>query len=73
MENATKALLIAAAVLIVILLIAFGMRIFSSSSDVSTQATQTGEAISNQTRAAAGAASSAITQSTSGLITSTNS
>ena len=73
MENATKALLIAAAVLIVILLIAFGMRIFSSSSDVSTQATQTGEAISNQTSAAAGAASSAITQSTSGLITSTNS
>ena len=32
MENASKALLIAAAVLIVILLIAFGMRIFNSTS-----------------------------------------
>ena len=32
MENASKALLIAAAVLIVILLIAFGMRIFNSAS-----------------------------------------
>ena len=53
MENATKALLIAAAVLIVILLIAFGMRIFSSSSDVSGQATQTGQQISEQTQTAA--------------------
>lgn len=32
MENASKALLIAAAVLIVILLIAFGMRIFNTAS-----------------------------------------
>ena len=32
MENATKALLTAAVVLIVILLIAFGMRIFNSAS-----------------------------------------
>lgn len=32
MENASKALLIAAAVLIVVLLVAFGMRIFNSSS-----------------------------------------
>lgn len=38
MENATKALLIAAAVLIVILLIAFGMRIFNSTSDVGSRA-----------------------------------
>lgn len=41
MENATKALLIAAAVLIVILLIAFGMRIFNSTGDASTQAQST--------------------------------
>lgn len=33
MENASKALLIAAAVLIVILLIAFGMRIFNTASN----------------------------------------
>lgn len=38
MENASKALLIAAAVLIVILLIAFGMRIFNSTGDTSGQA-----------------------------------
>ena len=33
MENASKALLIAAAVLIVVLLIAFGMGIFNSATD----------------------------------------
>lgn len=38
MENASKALLIAAAVLIVILLIAFGMRILNSTGDTSGQA-----------------------------------
>ena len=38
MENASKALLIAAAVLIVILIIAFGMRIFNSTGDTSGQA-----------------------------------
>ncbi len=32
MENASKALLIAAAVLIVILLVAFGMRVFNTAS-----------------------------------------
>ena len=37
MENATKALLIAAGVLIVILLIAFGMSIFNSTGDTSGQ------------------------------------
>ena len=43
MENASKALLIAAAVLIVILLIAFGMQIFNSASntgDASEAATE---------------------------------
>ena len=38
MENASKALLIAAAVLIVILLIGFGMRILNSAGDSSGQA-----------------------------------
>lgn len=60
MENATKALLIAAAVLIVILLIAFGMRIFNSTADVSGQATQTGQALSNQAGVASNAAVNAI-------------
>lgn len=62
MENASKALLIAAAVLIVILLIAFGMRIFNSTGDASSQATDTGKAISNQTSAAANSAQSALQQ-----------
>ena len=61
MENASKALLIAAAVLIVILIIAFGMRIFNSTSDVSGQADSTGKALSNQAGLAQNAASSAIT------------
>ena len=56
MENATKALLIAAAVLIVILLIAFGMKIFNSTSNVSGQATSTGKALGNQAAAAANSA-----------------
>lgn len=60
MENATKALLIAAAVLIVILLIAFGMRIFNSTSDVSGQAQDTGKKISNQTSQAASTANNAL-------------
>ena len=67
MENASKALLIAAAVLIVILLIAFGMRIFTSTSDVSGQATSTGAQLSNQTNAAAGSAQNAL-QGLSGWI-----
>ena len=37
MENASKALLIAASVLIVILLIAFGMKIFNSTSGTGEQ------------------------------------
>ncbi len=60
MENATKALLIAAAVLIVILLIAFGMRIFTSTSDVSGQADQTGKQLSTQTNSASTAANEAL-------------
>lgn len=60
MENATKALLIAAAVLIAILLIAFGMRIFSSTSDVSSQASSTGTQISEEAKKAETAANSAL-------------
>ena len=60
MENASKALLIAAAVLIVILLIAFGMRIFNSTSDVSGQASDTGKELSNQTSAAKNSAVNAL-------------
>ena len=60
MENAWKALLIAAAVLIVISLIAFGMRIFNSTSDISGDATDTGKALSNQAAVAANSAQSAL-------------
>lgn len=60
MENATKALLIAAAVLIAILLIAFGMKIFSSTGDTSAEAQKTGQEISDQTKQAAGAAQNAL-------------
>lgn len=60
MENASKALLIAAAVLIVILLIAFGMKIFNSTGNVSGQATDTGKELTNQTNAAATSAQDAL-------------
>lgn len=60
MENASKALLIAAAVLIVILLIAFGMRIFSSTSGVGKSATNTGSKINEQVTAANSAATNAL-------------
>ena len=60
MENASKALLIAAAVLIVILLIAFGMRILSSTSGVGDSATNTGSKITEQANAANSAATNAL-------------
>lgn len=53
MENASKALLIAAAVLIVILLIAFGMSVFNSTGDTSADAEQVGSQITQQSGAAA--------------------
>ena len=43
MENATKALLIAAAVLIAIVLIALGVNLLGSAKDTSGQAQQVGE------------------------------
>ena len=57
MENTSKALLIAAAVLIVILLITLGIRIFSSTSNSQKAAEDTGKSISEET----GLAISAIT------------
>ena len=60
MENASKALLIAAAVLIVILLIAFGMSIFNSTGSVGEDATDTGAAISNQAGQAANKATDTL-------------
>ena len=60
MENASKALLIAAAVLIVILIIAFGMKIFNSAGDTSADATEVGEQITAQSGLAADAATGAI-------------
>ena len=52
MENTSKALLIAAAILIVIILIAFGMRVLNSSKDSVAQAEETGESISDATQKA---------------------
>ena len=49
MENATKALLIAAAVLIVIVLIALGVALLNSGSDVTGQAKSVGESTAVQT------------------------
>lgn len=49
MENATKALLIAAAVLIAIVLIALGVRLLSSTGDVSGQANQVSGALNSST------------------------
>lgn len=46
MENASKALLIAASVLIVIILIAFGMKVFNSTEDVTDQTTQVSDYMS---------------------------
>ena len=63
MENASKALLIAAAVLIVILLIAFGMSIFNSTGDTAADAQAVGEQITTQS----GAASQNAVQALQGL------
>lgn len=50
MENTSKALLIAAAVLIVIILITLGVKIFSSPKDIQQQAETVGESISSSTK-----------------------
>ena len=53
MENASKALLIAAAILIVILLIAFGVSVLNSTDDVADSAGQVGDQITQQAGSAA--------------------
>ena len=60
MENATKALLIAAGILIVILLIAFGMSVFNATGDTSADAEQVGQQITQQSGAAADATNKII-------------
>ncbi len=60
MENATKALLIAAAILVVILLIAFGMRVLNTSGGAASSAQQTGTKITEQTNKAAQSANSSM-------------
>ena len=52
MENTSKALLIAAAILIAILLISFGMKILNSTEGTLSSAESTGEAISSSTSSA---------------------
>lgn len=64
MENASKALLIAAGLLIVILLVAFGMSIFRSTGDTSADAEKVGTAITEQSGTAATGAVTAITGTT---------
>lgn len=54
MENATKALLIAAAVLIAIVLVALGVRLLSSAGDTSGDAENVSNAIKDSTTNAAG-------------------
>ena len=52
MENASKALLIAAAILIAIIIIAIGIKVYTSSSETGKVAMNTGEIISSRTKVA---------------------
>ena len=61
MENASKALLIAAAVLIVIIIITIGIKVYTSSSETGKVAMQTGDTISQKTQDATGVAITEIT------------
>lgn len=61
MENASKALLIAAAILIVIVLIAFGVSVLNSSGDTQGSAKETGEKLTQSAGSAANAANSLLT------------
>lgn len=60
MENATKALLIAAAVLIAIVLIALGVRLLGTANDTSDQAGNVSNAIGNSTNDAVGDVTNAL-------------
>lgn len=65
MENATKALLIAAAVLIAIVLIALGVRLLNSAGDSSSQAQE----VANQMGQSTNSAITSMNQALSGLST----
>ena len=52
MENATKALLIAAAVLIVIIIVALGVRLLNASGDSTKQASEASELVQGSTKTA---------------------
>ena len=60
MENASKALLIAAAILIAIILIALGLRIFDSTSDSAQGELETSDKIIETTTSASDSASEAM-------------
>lgn len=60
MENATKALLIAASVLIAIVLIAFGIKILGSTGDAGKQAQNVQNSLNNQIGNYSNAATSGI-------------
>ena len=62
MENASKALLIAAAVLVAIILIALGMKIYSSTTEAQKVGINTGETISSKTQEATDIATAEITE-----------
>lgn len=65
MENASKALLIAAGVLVVILIIAVSMRVFNSTNDITDDAYEVGESIETETLDASKGAISALKDITS--------
>ena len=60
MENTSKALLIAAAVLVAIIVITIGIKIFTSSSDTTKIATDTGKTIAEKISQATGITTSEI-------------
>lgn len=63
MENATKALLIAAAVLIAIVLVALGVKLLNSAGDTSGEA----EKVSNKLQNSTGTAANGVVDGLNGL------
>ena len=68
MENATKALLIAAAILVVILLIAFGMRIMNQSGNAAKAGSDMGGSLSTQATKAQTNAADSVSGLTNSII-----
>ena len=68
MENATKALLIAAAILVVILLIAFGMRIMNQTGNAAKAGSDMGGTLSAQSNAAGTNAALSVNGLTTSII-----